>query len=183
MVEFSSYNDLPAFTPDGYSFRMVPDKVWGYIQDIYSLVKLRKPVIEKGFNSVLYPLTDINHLNDLIMEELKPIHEEWCGEELISHNIHGIRSYNKGAKLPIHRDHIQSHHISCIVMLEKDKEWRLELESHSKDIVKIDLNYGGMLMYESAKCRHARTIPFTGNIFHNFYIHYSLKNWKYIGKN
>lgn len=180
--KFTSYLDLPTFTSVGYDFRLVPDKVWGYIQDIYSLVKLKDPIVEEGFNATLYPLMDINNLNTLIMEELKPTLEEWCGEELIPHNIHGVRSYNKGARLPIHRDHIQTHHISCIIMLEKDEEWRIEFENHNKEIIRIDLNPGGMLMYESAKCRHARTIPFTGNYYNNFYIHYSLKNWEYTGK-
>lgn len=179
MKTFTSHLDLPAFSPDGYYFRLVPDKVWGLIQDIYSLIKLKPPVIEEGFNAVLYPLSDINYLNGLIMEELKPIHEEWCGEELVPNNIHGVRSYMKGAILPIHRDHIQTHHISCIIMLEKDQEWRLEVEDHKKEILEIDLNPKGMLMYESAKCRHARTTPFTGNYYNNFYVHYSLKNWKY----
>ena len=180
MKTFTSYTDLPSFSPDGYYFRLVPDKVWGYIQDVYSLLKLKEPIEDIGFDAVLYPLSDVHYLSNLIMDELKPIHEEWCGEELIPQNIYGVRSYRKGSKLPIHRDHIKTHHISCIIMLEKDEEWRLELESHSRDIVRIDLNPGGMLMYESAKCRHARTIPFTGSYYNNFYVHYTLKNYEYI---
>lgn len=181
MKTFTLHQDLPTFTPHGYQFQMVPQRVWGYISDIYSLLKKEPPVKENVLNANVYPLSNVPYLSNLILDELKPIHEEWCGEELTPQNIYGVRSYNKGARLPIHRDHIKTHHISCIIMLEKDEEWRLEIEDHNKEIVRIDLNPGGMLMYESAKCRHARTTPFMGNYYNNFYVHYTLKNWKYIG--
>ena len=38
-----------------------------------------------------------------------------------------------------------------------------------------------MILYESAVCEHGRKEVFGGTHFRNFYVHYKLKDWKYVG--
>ena len=187
MKVFTSYHDLPQFTPNGYTIDTIPNKIWNYIQEIYYLVKLQQPTNDGMFNDVgeinanKYKLENIPYLRGFLLDQLKPLHEEWCGEELIPCHMYGVRSYNKGATLLIHRDRIETHHISSIINLEWDEDWAIEIEGHDKQVKGITTNSKEIILYESAKCRHARTIPFKGTYYNNLYLHYTLKNWEYRG--
>ncbi len=68
-------------------------------------------------------------IRQIIHNELKPIHEEFSGENLEPTYIYGIRSYKRGAILESHKDRIATHHISAIIIVDKqvDRDWPLDI--------------------------------------------------------
>ncbi len=113
-------------------------------------------------------------LGKLILETLQPEIEEWCGTRLESTFIHGIRRYNRGATLKIHRDREQSHVISAIINVDLDLEadWPLYIEDHFYRPHQIWLDPGEMIFYEGAKLAHGCPVPLLGKSCSNLLIHY-----------
>ena len=185
MKEFSSIKELPRLTKTGWELKMVPPKVFNIVEDIWDKLQLDTPQ-DEGIDiikSKLFPLTNFPKESQKILDLLKPIYEEWCGQYLIPYMIYGVREYKNGSTLPIHTDPLSSYHISGTIQLDKDEIWGLNFQDHSGEVLEITQKYGGMLMYESAKCKHARLSPFKGNYFRNLYVHYKLRDWEYTGNN
>ena len=120
-----------------------------------------------------------------IHDQLQPVHEEWIGRKLEKTFIYGIRSYGKGANLIMHRDRVETHHISSIIMVDKDlrcgcqnkefgNDWGLDIVDHNGQEHKVFMEPGDVLLYESAVCLHGRKDNFEGNFYRNFYVHYKL---------
>ena len=181
--QFKNIKELPRLTQYGWQLQMPPKEVMDIINNCWGQLKKIKPK-EEGLDYIktnFYPLNLFPNHSKQILNLLKPIHEEWCGQYLTPYMIYGVREYKKGATLPIHTDHLLTHHVSSIIQLEKERNWALDFQTHQGEVLTINQNYGGMLMYESAKCKHARTTPFKGSYFRNFYVHYKLRDWEYVG--
>lgn len=200
---FTNPADLPRLTTTGFKVVKCPDRAWNVIKEAYDLLKHTKTeekfdgkenvIIGDGNTSDLLSLDQVPTIRDIIHDELKPLHEEWCGEALEKTYVYGIRSYNKGATLIRHVDRIATHHISAIVIVDKDldcgcrqtkgaaNDWPLEIEDHKGEVHKIYAEIGDIILYESAICKHGREEEFKGNWFRNFYVHYKLKDWTYVG--
>ena len=66
--------------------------------------------------------------------------------------MYGIRRYTKGAWLAAHVDHPETHVISFILHLGRDKgNWPLNIMDHELRPHKVALKPGEMLLYESSK--------------------------------
>tara|TARA_B110000503_G_scaffold34546_1_gene56279 strand:+ start:1023 stop:1607 length:585 start_codon:yes stop_codon:yes gene_type:complete len=183
---FSTVEQLPRLTQLGYQLIMIPNEAKELVDYCYSKLVNAIPQSEplnnhSGVRAELLPLDNFPKESKRILELLQPMHEEWCGQFLEPSIIWGIRSYLPGSTLPIHTDHLSSHHIASTILVdaEQEEEWELNFQKHDGEVVSITQNPGGMVMYEAAKCRHARLSPFKGKYYRNFYVHYRLKDWKY----
>ena len=86
----------------------------------------------------------------------------------------------------MHRDRVETHHVSSIIMVDKDlrcgcqnkefgNDWGLDIVDHNGEEHKVFMEPGDILLYESAVCLHGRRDSFEGNFYRNFYVHYKLK--------
>jgi len=199
---FSSYDDVPRFTPTGFKVLKCPPEIWGLIQDSYELLKDKKEeehypgkeqtILGVGNTSDILSFHHIPNIRDHIHRLLQPMHEEWSGQRLEPSAVYGIRSYNRGAVLIEHKDRIETHHISSIIIVDKDLDcgcaknenidWPLNFQDHNGKRHRIFAEPGDIILYESAACNHGRLEPFNGAYFRNFYVHYKLSDWEYIGE-
>lgn len=190
---FSSQVNFPKFTTSGFKVMKCPSEVWNMVLDSYELLKESKvkeewpgmeEFIKGGDNPVdILSFEKLPSIKSMIHNQLLPIHEEFCGEKLEPSFLYGIRSYNKGATLKNHTDRIETHHISSIIVVDKDlggqKDWPLDFQDHNGVWHKIYAEPGDIILYESAKCLHGREETFEGQWYRNFYIHYKLKDWQF----
>lgn len=184
--EFTDKSQIPKLTEVGFKVIPCPTETWGIIEDCYSILKNKKEkevfenkkgVIPTG-DSDIYSFEHLKNIKNLIHKQLQPVHEEFCSVGIEPSAIYGIRSYNKGATLIKHVDRVATHHVSSIIIVDKDlnnPDWPLDIQSHDGAWHKVYANVGDMILYESAICEHGRTEPLQGDFFNNFYVHYKLK--------
>lgn len=70
-------------------------------------------------------------LNRKVLQELKPMHEEWSGLELEGAIAYGLRAYRNNSVLFMHIDKMQTHVISCILHVDHSEDsqpWPLFIE-------------------------------------------------------
>jgi hypothetical protein len=127
-------------------------------------------------------------IKKIIHEQLLTIHQNWIKvQNIIPSAIYGIRSYKRGATLSKHVDRVETHHISSIIIVDKDltcgcqnkkygDDWPLDIQGHDGEWYKVYAEPGDMIMYESAICEHGREEAFQGTHYRNFYVHYKLTN-------
>jgi prolyl 4-hydroxylase len=194
---FRTASDLPRLSPLGFKVVKVPTNTWRLIQEAYKLLENAKTAENwEGITNFIYdkdgnaPVEIFNmdychRIKEIIQEELQPIHEEFIGnkEKLTPKCIYGIRSYKNGAILKNHTDTLQTHHISSIIAVDKkvDKDWALDIQDHEGNWHKVYTEPGDMILYESATNLHGRIEPFEGEYYRNFFLHYTLSDYKFIG--
>ena len=199
---FSNWEDLPKIDPVGFKVVKVPEEAWSIIQEMYAEVKERgveerfegKESIIPGEGITSY-IMDINSLPEkrlIVHNMLLPLHQEFAKESIEPTFIYGIRSYMRGAALQFHRDRIATHHISSIIIVDKDlacgcvnkpeaDDWGLDIQAHDGSWHNVTAEVGEMILYESATCQHGRNTIFRGTSFNNMFVHYRLKDWEYVG--
>lgn len=200
-INFKSKDDLPKVSPLGFKVIKCPEKVWGLIQDAYRLL-LNTPQHEswEGMEHFingnetpieLFSFDNLVSMREIIHDALKPVHEDFAKTELEKTMLYGIRSYTKNAVLKTHVDRIETHHVSSIIIVDKDlacgcsktkqvaNDWPLDIQDHSGNWHKVYAEIGDIILYESATCMHGREEPFKGNYFRNFYVHYKFKNYNF----
>ena len=197
---FSSVETLPKFTEKGFVKLKLPQSDWELVQEMYESVK--ESISEEKFNgkedfipgkgntSNIMSLESVPHLKLQLHNSLLPLHKSWANTNIEPTFIYGIRSYNKGATLTEHVDRIETHHISSIILVDKDlrcgcknkefgDDWALDIQDHNGEWHKVYLEPGEILMYESARCKHGRKDPFQGKYYRNMFIHYKLTDYIY----
>lgn len=192
MKTFSTIEDIPRCTLKGFDVIKCPAEVWNIIHSSYqNLQNFKKeesfPGIEDFIvgneNPDLFSFDNMPEERTKIHNLLLKIHEDWSNQELIPSYIYGIRSYKKGSTLANHKDRIRTHHISAIIIVDRDlgsgKDWPLDIQDHGGNWHKVYAQPGDMILYESAICEHGRNETFEGEYFRNFYVHYRLKNYTY----
>ena len=191
--EFSTRYNLPKFTAKGFAVMDVPEKLWGIINDTYKIIahtiepEPETHVIRSAATKVASDIMRMDICPSIrahIHEQLLPIHEAWSNQKLETSYCYGIRSYNKGAILDTHVDRIKTHHISCIILVDEDSNtpWPLHIMNNAGVWEEVIIKPGQMILYESATCEHGRVKPFDGNFFRNFFVHYKLVDYKYVGE-
>ena len=194
---FKSASDLPRLSPLGFKVVKVPINTWRLIQEAYKLLENVKTeekwegitnfIYDKDGNAPveIYNMDYCHRIKEIIQEELQPVHEEFIGnkEKLVPKCIYGIRSYKNGAILKNHTDTLLTHHISSIIIVDKkvDKDWPLDIQDHEGNWHQVYTEPGDMILYESATNLHGRTEPFEGEYYRNFFLHYTLADYKFIG--
>lgn len=202
-VKVNNYQDLPRVTKEGFKVVKCPTKPWNIIKETYDLLKHtikeevwpgKDQVIKgEGITSDILNLEHLKAIRQVIHEQLQPLHKEWSNREILPTAVYGIRSYNKGATLITHRDKVGTHHISSIIIVDKDlncgcsktkgveNDWALDIQDHEGKWHKVYAEIGDIILYESAVLEHGRLEPFKGNYFRNFYVHYKLDEVEYVG--
>jgi prolyl 4-hydroxylase len=193
---FRSPNELPKLSPLGFKVVKLPENTWRLIQEAYQLLQSVKTkedwngitdfIHDKDGNAPV-EILNMDHcfrIKEIIQEELKQLHEEFAGQPIEPVCIYGIRSYMRGAILENHTDRPQTHHVSSIVIVDKqvDTDWSLDFQDHDGEWHKIYAEPGDMILYESAICKHGRPDPFEGEFYRNMFIHYKLSDYTYIGQ-
>ena len=190
---FKDASDFPKLTPLGFKVVKVPTNTWRLIQEAYGLLKsVTRQENWEGITNIIHDkegnapveimsMDNCPRIREIIHNELQPIHEEFSGENIEPTFIYGIRSYKRGAILEPHRDRIATHHISSIIIVDKqvDRDWPLDIQDHQGRWHKIYAEVGDMILYESAVCEHGRKEPLEGEYFRNFFVHYKLKDYTY----
>lgn len=190
---YTHKDQIPKLTEKGFKVVKCPETAWGLIQDAYNILKDKKTEeVFQGKESVIIgggsDILSFEHLPSIraaIHKELQPVHEEFCGVAIEPSFIYGIRSYTKGATLINHVDRVETHHISSIIIVDKDlrcgckhkefaDDWPLDIQDHDGNWHKVYAEPGDMILYESAICEHGRQEPFGGEFFRNFFVHYKL---------
>lgn len=193
---FTSANQLPKLSPLGFKVVKVPTNTWRLIQEAYQLLQSVKTTenwdgitnfIHNNDGQAPVEIFNMDHcfrIKEIILDELKPIHEEFAQQSITPYCIYGIRSYMNGAVLENHTDRPATHHVSSIVIVDKkvNTDWALDFQDHEGEWHKIYAEPGDMILYESAICQHGRPDPFDGEFYRNMFIHYSLSNYTYAGQ-
>jgi prolyl 4-hydroxylase len=193
-LKYTHKDQIPKFTELGFSLQKCPEDTWKIISDAYEILKDKvvdeefegKADIIKGGDSELMSFDHLPAMKKIIHEQLLPVHKEWIGGHNLDPSfVYGIRSYKKGATLTPHVDRVETHHISSIIIVDKDltcgcqnkkygDDWALDIQAHDGEWYKVYAEPGDMILYESAICEHGRKDPFQGKFFRNFYVHYKL---------
>ena len=193
---YTHKDQIPKFTELGFALQKCPEETWKIISDSYEILKEKtineefagKEDMIKGGESELMSFDHLPALKNLIHQQLLPIHQEWIGGQNIEPSfIYGIRSYKRGATLTKHVDRVETHHISSIIIVDKDltcgcenrkygDDWPLDIQGHDGEWYKVYAEPGDIILYESAICEHGREESFQGTFFRNFYVHYKLIN-------
>jgi len=195
---FSRQEDLPRLSELGFKVVKVPQKTFQLITEAYNLLKPSvRPEFWNGITDFIhddqgnapvemFPMDSFTRIREIIAEELQPLHEEFIGnkERLVPKWIYGIRSYKRGAILEPHTDTLVTHHISSIVIVDKqvDRDWPLDIQDHLGRWHKVYAEPGEMILYESATNKHGRIEPFEGEFFRNFFLHYTFADYKFVPK-
>ena len=191
---------FPTFTEKGYKIVDVPKDALELINKMWYKLKEIGPTEENfpgkeniitGYEktSNLYTLGNVEEDRDRLHDMLLPLHQDWCGENIKKAWCYGVREYLRGADLKQHKDRIETHHISSIILVDKDlkcgckskvygDDWALDFQTHNGDWEKVYLQPGQMVLYESAACSHGRNDRFEGTYYRNLFIHYTLTDWK-----
>jgi prolyl 4-hydroxylase len=195
---FSKKEDLPRLTELGFKVVKVPEKTFQLITEAYTLLK--HTVKDENWSGItdfihdnqgnapveIFSMDAFTRIREIIAEELQPLHEEFIGhkEKLIPKWIYGIRSYKRGAVLVPHTDTLTTHHISSIVIVDKkvDRDWPIDIQDHLGRWHKVYAEVGEMILYESATNKHGRIEPFEGEYFRNFFLHYTLADYKFVAQ-
>ena len=119
-------------------------------------------------------------LNQRVLEELKPMHEEWAGVDLVGEIAYGLRVYRNSSRLLMHVDKPNTHIISCILHIDHSEDsepWPIVIEDFQGNTNEVVLESGDMLFYESSKCFHGRPHTFKGSWYSSLFVHYYPVGW------
>ena len=182
---------VPPVTNEGFLLRKLPAETYSWLKDWYDREKLQNRSPENSgvcMNQAVAP-SEMTHLTstlkDRLSYELKPILQEWFGNnkpDLILSSIYGIRKYTNGSVLRMHVDTVNTHVVSAIINVDQkvDKDWPLIILDHDDIERTVIMQKGDMLLYESAKLLHGRPDTFVGEHYDNIFIHYKpASGWDY----
>jgi len=104
---------------------------------------------------------------------------EWGGVEedgLQLTSLYGIRKYQRNATLHLHVDTCKTHVLSAIInvdsKVDEGMDWPLQIYDHDDNLHEITMKPQDVVLYESAKCGHARRKPLHGDYYANIFIHF-----------
>ena len=188
---------LPTFTKVGFEKRRMPAGIWQRLLTFYranrgAQVLEEWPLGNTYTNHYEVPILQVPmswSLKHDVHESLRPVVEAWSGAALKQTDCYGIRVYQKGSVLRSHVDRIATHAVSLILNIDQagpsgeegsESGWPLEILDHDGVEHRVRMQPGDMVLYESARCRHARETPFNGTYFTNAFVHYMpVEGWEY----
>jgi hypothetical protein len=144
---------VPRLTPMGFKLIQTPASVQSKLKakldkalENWEAVRT-EPHIDAIYTPLPSKFIDLTGLEWQILGELKELHEEWAGLDLIGTSAYGIRAYQNGSSLVMHYDKVGTHVISSIIHVgheyyDDDKPWPIEIEDHDGNIHAINLEPG-----------------------------------------
>ena len=139
-------------------------------------VKKEPKIAEIKGKTKLYNLDKYKQQKEHIHKLLQPTAERLSGQILEPTFIYGLRQYENGASLEMHRDRLGSHTISFSICYFKDHDWPITIEGMDNGEYNVELEEGQMLYYEGSRYRHGRPKPFKGKSYIGLYVHYKVKD-------
>ena len=140
----------------------------------------RVDVIESRSEASKPLFIENRELNAKVLRELKPMHEEWAGVDLVGEIAYGLRVYRNDSRLLMHIDKSTTHIISCILHIDHSEDsepWPIVIEDFQGNTNEVVLESGDMLFYESSKCLHGRPRTFKGSWYSSLFVHYYPVGW------
>lgn len=183
---------VPNYTKAGFQKKRLPEALFKEIRVFFDNNKERDAdeyvpgdfiySSSKKKSAASSTLMDLpEHLRQKIHDALKPMMEEWCGEDLDPTYVYGIRTYKDKAVLRQHRDKLETHIISAIINIDQNvkKDWPLVIDDNYYREHHVILKPGDIVLYEGARLKHGRPIPFNGRSFSNIFCHFKPKAYKH----
>lgn len=173
---------LPGLTTDGYRVVPTPAAAQQRLAAVFTEGAQTAPgetpdtgVLPTGTPSLL----DLGGLRAALLDELRPLHEEWYGAPLVPSALYGMRIYRDGQTLRRHADRVETHIISSIVHVaaDVDEPWPLVVEDRHGVEHEVLLEPGQMLLYEGARLPHSRPHPLRGRHYASVFVHYRPVDW------
>lgn len=172
----------PSFTDTGFLKAKTPAPVHRALRAAYEArsEQLTSESVDEEYLPTGAPdFIDIEDIKAQFALALQSVHEDWCGAELVPTAVYGLRIYRSGQTLLPHTDVLESHVISSIVHIahETNEPWPLwitDLQGNEHEVV---LEEGEMLLYEGARCPHARLRPLNGDAYCSLFVHYRPVDW------
>jgi hypothetical protein len=183
-MQFTQGRMLPKFTENGFEVVKAPKKVLDKLLAVINkgLEKFEEIPeefdVEAIYGDIRPKFLNIGGLAWEVLEDLKEMHEQWAGGmKLIPTSSYGVRLYQNGSSLVMHKDKCATHVISSIFHLvhqydKDDQPWNIEIEDHDGNLHAHALESGDLLFYESAKCLHGRMSKFKGKYYGSIFLHY-----------
>ena len=155
-----------AYQPNNHNMWSLFRHSWGLTRAPTELVEeLQKQIQDNIENAPLEKKIDVietemgarpifisnRELNAKALRELKPMHEEWAGVELVGATAYGLRLYQNNSRLLMHVDKSNSHVISCILHIDHSDDaepWPIVIEDFQGNTNEVILENGDMLFYE-----------------------------------
>jgi prolyl 4-hydroxylase len=120
-------------------------------------------------------------LQNRLRETFNDILVKWIEYKtpLVHTATNGICKYLRGSNLAKNYDDKSKHVLSAMIHLDdvSDKPWNLCIEDHDFRQHNVTMEYGDILLYESATCLHGRPEPFEGESHCVLYIHFRPEKW------
>jgi hypothetical protein len=168
----------PNFTENGWGLTRAPHQLVTELKEslhngLATAREESEEVIGWGEERPLF--IEQRELNNKVLEELKPMHENWAGIPLKGALAYGLRAYRNNSVLSMHVDRADTHMISCILHVDSSEDaepWPLFIEDFQGNTHEVILTSGDMLFYESSKCIHGRPRPFNGSWYSSIFVHY-----------
>ncbi|XP_023323666.1 uncharacterized protein LOC111697777 isoform X2 [Eurytemora carolleeae] len=125
------------------------------------------------------PLKDIQLVRSTVDEVLRPIVEEWSGIKLGNSQLYFVRRYNKGSRLALHVDKADVNVIGVILNLSQNisTPWDFLVLNSDREVTRILLHPGEMILFESARLPHGRQDPLDGESYDNLFVHFRPVDW------
>lgn len=188
MQVMSSALVSPNFTENGWGLARAPAHLVEELQQ-----KIRDNLHNATYENKVDVIEGLHHtkeetplfipnfeLNDRVLRELKPLHEEWSGVQLVGEIAYGLRLYQNNSRLLMHVDKSATHIISCILHIDHSEDsepWPIIIEDFQGNTNEVVLEPGDMLFYESSKCLHGRPHYFKGSWYSSIFVHYYPVGW------
>jgi hypothetical protein len=150
---------MPSFTAVGFKKVKAPEHLFQKLKVQYDagLQKLQQRPSTESFahkpgsttpRELLPNFIPTHSLNNQVMNELKPMLEEWSNVKLTNGQSYGVRVYKNGSTLVNHVDRSETHVISCIFHIghDLDEPWPLEIEDHDGTVHAVNIEPGEMVM-------------------------------------
>ncbi|MEO0544158.1 MAG: hypothetical protein AAFY99_10110 [Pseudomonadota bacterium] len=130
----------------------------------------------RAYPSLIY--TD-GALNSRLLQDLKGLHEDWCGMPLEIATCYGIRVYQPRSYLYVHVDHATTHVVSSTICVDSrvNSPWPLVVEDIDGTRHEVSAEPGEMIFFEGARLKHGRPYPLDGDYYANIFLHYTPVGW------
>mmetsp|Transcript_13832 Transcript_13832/g.20717 ORF Transcript_13832/g.20717 Transcript_13832/m.20717 type:complete len:487 (+) Transcript_13832:12-1472(+) len=179
---------VPNVTTDGFRLIPMPKNLFN---DVYQWFQKhhtkRNPESDGGplYNQRYIPTLHTplpSNLKSRIWDDLEPIMEAWAPHtgKLRGTSVYGIRVYERGSYLHLHDDTAGTHVVSGIINIDQTDcltDWPVHIFDHQGKLHELPMKPGDMLLYESAKLLHGRTIPCNCSMYANVFVHYAPLDW------
>jgi hypothetical protein len=127
-------------------------------------------------------MVDTTNVNQYLLRELQPLHEQWINQPLQPVTAFGMRVYQNQSQLLMHVDTPKTHIVSSILHIassEDAEDWPLLVQDYEGNVIEVHMTPGDLVFYESSRILHGRPSVFRGSWYTSLFLHYMPINyWK-----